>query len=46
MKRIIAAVLLADVAVSLEVSADRDRVSVGVLDQCSGAAGFTRAMLQ
>jgi VWFA-related protein len=33
-------------AVSLEVSADRDRVSVGVLDQNSGAAGFTRAMLQ
>jgi VWFA-related protein len=33
-------------AVSLEVGAGRDRVSVGVLDQYSGAAGFTRVMLQ
>jgi VWFA-related protein len=33
-------------AVPLEVSADRVRVSVGVLDQNSGEAGFTRAMLE
>jgi VWFA-related protein len=33
-------------AVPLEVGADRDRVSVGVLDQNSGEAGFTTAMLQ
>ncbi|HYC61052.1 MAG TPA: VWA domain-containing protein [Thermoanaerobaculia bacterium] len=32
-------------AVSLEASADRDHVSVGVLDQHSGAAGFTRVRL-
>ena len=33
-------------AVPLEVGADRDRVSVGVLDQNSGEAGFTKAMLE
>ncbi len=33
-------------AVNLEVGADRDRVSIGVLDQHSGAAGFARVMLQ
>ncbi len=33
-------------AVNLEVGADRDRVSVGVLDQYSGAAGYSRVMLQ
>lgn len=32
-------------AVNLEVGADRDRVSVGVLDQYSGTAGYTRVML-
>jgi VWFA-related protein len=31
--------------VNLEVSAGRDRVSVGVLDRYSGTAGFTRVML-
>ena len=33
-------------AVNLEVGTGRDRVSVGVLDQYSGAAGYTRAMLE
>ncbi|MFL6244587.1 MAG: VWA domain-containing protein [Thermoanaerobaculia bacterium] len=33
-------------AVNLEVGADRDRVSVGVLDQYSGTAGYTRAKLE
>jgi VWFA-related protein len=33
-------------AVDLEVGAGRDRVSVGVLDQYSGAAGYSRVMLQ
>ena len=33
-------------AVNLEVGADRDRVSVGVLDQHSGAAGYSRVMLE
>jgi VWFA-related protein len=33
-------------AVTLDVGNDRDRVSVGVLDQNSGAAGFARAQLQ
>ena len=32
-------------AVSLEASADRDHVSVGVLDQYSGTAGYTRVRL-
>ena len=32
-------------AVNLEVGADRDRVSVGVLDQYSGTAGYSRVML-
>lgn len=32
-------------AVNLEVDASRDRVSVGVLDQYSGEAGYTRVML-
>ena len=33
-------------AVNVEADADRDRISVGVLDQLSGAATFTRVMLQ
>lgn len=33
-------------AVDLEVGADRDRVSVGVLDQYSGTAGYTRVSLE
>lgn len=33
-------------ALKLEIGTDRDRVSVGVLDQNSGMAGYTRVMLQ
>jgi hypothetical protein len=33
-------------AVNLEVGTDRDRVSVGVLDQYSGTAGYTRVKLE
>lgn len=33
-------------SLNLDVPADRDRVSVGVLDHHSGAAGYTRVMLQ